>query len=73
MVFDKFRFVGATFGRPLNQNKPDKGYFVGDGVIPLQIAISFRLHSSRPILIYTGERYETRYIKTKRKKLECIG
>ena len=23
--------VGATFGRPSNQNEPDKGHFVGEG------------------------------------------
>ena len=28
--------VGATFGRPSNQNEPDKGHFVGEALnVPL--------------------------------------
>ena len=42
-ILYKLEFVGATFGRLSNQNKPDKGHFVGDGVldVPLQNVISF--------------------------------
>ena len=32
-LMGKLQFVGATFGRLSNQNKPDKGHFVGVGVL----------------------------------------